>query len=105
MEGLEDNVEGLGYINKTEGVIIRKMVSTFSKLQIKKDCIGVIAPYRAQIEHLTDILQMFEGVEINTVDKFQGRENKIIILSFVRSGSIDEEVHSELLVQLSNLTF
>ena len=73
-------------------------------MQYKKDCVGVIAPYRAQIEHLTTLLSAFEGVEINTVDKFQGRENVIIILSFVRSGQLGEELHSDLLESINRLT-
>ena len=84
-EKLENNISGKGFVNETETKIVSELVSQFSVMQIKKDCIGVIAPYRAQIELLNEKMANFEGVEINTVDKFQGRENKIIILSFVRS--------------------
>lgn len=106
MDSLEEEVQNRGYINKMEGMIITKLVSKFSVMKVKKDCIGVIAPYRAQIEHLTTLLSSYEGVETNTVDKFQGRENKIIILSFVRSGSLsnDADVHSELLESINRLT-
>ena len=87
-------------------MIIEALVSKFKAIQVRKDCIGVIAPYRAQIEHLTNLLSTYDGVEINTVDKFQGRENNIIILSFVRSGSLsnESEVHSELLESMNRLT-
>jgi len=102
---LEESVENRGYINRTEGAIIEALVLKFNVLQVKKDCIGVIAPYRAQIDHLTNLLSSYLGVEINTVDKFQGRENKIILLSFVRSGSMDDSnVHSELLESINRLT-
>ena len=102
---LEEKVPNMGFINKTEAEIVKKLVEKFGIMKIKKDCIGVIAPYRAQIEYLTKSLSKYEGVEINTVDKFQGRENKIIILSFVRSGSKSEsEIHSELLESINRLT-
>ena len=84
-EKLEKNISSKGYVNETETKIISQLVEHFSVMKIKKDCIGIIAPYRAQIELLNEKMAKFEGVEINTVDKFQGRENKIIILSFVRS--------------------
>ena len=43
--------------------------------------IGVIAPYRAQVAMLKDALG--EGVEVDTVHGFQGREKQAIILSTV----------------------
>lgn len=51
--------------------------------------IGVIAPYNAQVaclrERLADHCQA--GLEISTVDGFQGREKEVIILSMTRSNS------------------
>lgn len=53
---------------------------------VKQTDIGIISPYRAQRDR---ILEQFEGefpkIEIGTVDSFQGREKKIIIMSTVRS--------------------
>lgn len=45
------------------------------------DDIGVITPYRAQVAMLKDALG--EGVEVDTVHGFQGREKQAIILSTV----------------------
>lgn len=53
-----------------------------------KPCdIGVIAPYRQQLKTVSALLQSsaFTGVEVNTVDRYQGRDKSLIILSFVRS--------------------
>eukprot|EP01043_Picozoa_sp_COSAG02_P055690 COSAG02_NODE_6501_length_3536_cov_2.031714_1_plen_705_part_10 len=51
--------------------------------------IGVIAPYNAQVaclrERLADYCQ--DGLEISTVDGFQGREKEVIIISMTRSNS------------------
>lgn len=53
----------------------------------KPSDIGVIAPYRQQVKTISGLLQAsaFTGVEVNTVDRYQGRDKSLIILSFVRS--------------------
>uniref|UniRef100_A0A674F7F7 DNA replication ATP-dependent helicase/nuclease n=1 Tax=Salmo trutta TaxID=8032 RepID=A0A674F7F7_SALTR len=49
--------------------------------------IGVIAPYRQQLKVISGLLAgpAFSTVEVNTVDKYQGRDKSVIIVSFVRS--------------------
>uniref|UniRef100_A0A673GAX9 DNA replication ATP-dependent helicase/nuclease n=1 Tax=Sinocyclocheilus rhinocerous TaxID=307959 RepID=A0A673GAX9_9TELE len=49
--------------------------------------IGVIAPYRQQLKTISSLLQgdAFKALEVNTVDKYQGRDKSVIIVSFVRS--------------------
>ncbi len=51
---------------------------------LKPEHIGVISPYDDQVPLLTDMLKD-TGVEVKTVDGFQGREKEVIIVSFVRS--------------------
>lgn len=53
--------------------------------------VGVLSPYKAQVSLIQSLLfrvPEFENIpmpEVNTVDGFQGREKKIMIISFVRS--------------------
>ncbi len=47
--------------------------------------IGVIAPYRAQVRRLRELLADVDGLEIDSVDGFQGREKEAIVVSLVRS--------------------
>ena len=54
--------------------------------------VGVISPYRAQVQLLRKLLRQNEffkpfrrSISINTVDGFQGQERDIIVLSLVRS--------------------
>lgn len=49
--------------------------------------IGIIAPYRQQLKAISGLLESpaFSSVEVNTVDKYQGRDKSVIIVSFVRS--------------------
>lgn len=46
---------------------------------------GVIAPYRKQVTVIRDLLTCNPGVEVNTVDQYQGRDKDIIIISLTRS--------------------
>ncbi len=59
--------------------------------------IGLITPYRSQVEYLTKIVEastilstLSEWITINTVDAFQGQERDIIAISFVRSNPAGE---------------
>lgn len=54
----------------------------------------MIAPYRQQLKCISAALQSsaFIGVEVNTVDRYQGRDKSLIVLSFVRSTAEDGTV-------------
>lgn len=53
--------------------------------QLKNENIGIITTYRKQVEKLNEIFgqQILDGLEISTVDSFQGKEKDIIIFSTV----------------------
>jgi superfamily I DNA and/or RNA helicase len=53
------------------------------------DC-AIITPYNGQVDFLRSLLDddpVLKGLEIGTVDSFQGREKEAIIISFVRSNA------------------
>ena len=49
--------------------------------------IGVIAPYRAQLQLLLHRIQ-HAAVDVYTVDRYQGRDKDCIIVSLVRSNDM-----------------
>jgi superfamily I DNA and/or RNA helicase len=51
--------------------------------------VAVIAPYAAQVRLLREKLPI-EGLEIDSVDGFQGREKEAVVLSLVRSNQEGE---------------
>uniref|UniRef100_A0A8D2P1J1 DNA replication ATP-dependent helicase/nuclease n=1 Tax=Zosterops lateralis melanops TaxID=1220523 RepID=A0A8D2P1J1_ZOSLA len=63
------------------------------KAGCKPSDIGIISPYRHQLKTITDLMAKWKEsrVEVNTVDKYQGRDKSIIIVSFVRN-STDENL-------------
>ena len=73
------------HYNKFEIRVIHNIVSKI--LQSIKNCeIGIITPYRLQREKIKEILgDISDLVEVDTVDRFQGREKDVIIFSFVRA--------------------
>ncbi|MGM0441715.1 MAG: IGHMBP2 family helicase [Elusimicrobiota bacterium] len=71
-------------MNKKEARYIYKIIKYLTDSGFKTENIGVISPYDAQIDLLTG-KNPKNDLEISTVDGFQGREKKIIILSLVRS--------------------
>ncbi|XP_078492398.1 DNA replication ATP-dependent helicase/nuclease DNA2 [Ciona intestinalis] len=87
-EAYESEVEH-GVQNMYEATI----VTTIAQWLIKAGCppskIGIIAPFRKQLRAIEEKMNSIEEnttlVEINTVDKYQGRDKSVILLSFVRS--------------------
>jgi len=63
--------------------------------------IMVIAPYNAQVQRLKDKLP--DGVEIGTVDKFQGREAPVVIYSVTTSSPEDAPRGMDFLYSQSRL--
>ncbi len=69
-------------INQRQIDVIKSEIIPQQKLNTKDGSLGIVTPYRNQ----TNALQKsFDGMNVkaDTVDKFQGQENKVVILSTV----------------------
>ncbi|XP_057197424.1 DNA replication ATP-dependent helicase/nuclease DNA2 [Triplophysa rosa] len=84
-----ETVEKGGISNQTEAVLVQALVTLLLKAGCRAADIGVIAPYRQQLKSISSLLQgpAFKALEVNTVDKYQGRDKSVIIVSFVRSNT------------------
>jgi DNA replication ATP-dependent helicase Dna2 len=74
-----------GRSNSDEAEVVVELVRSFTRDRgIPPESIGVVSPFRAQVVLLR---QMLAGtrVTVDTVERFQGGERDIMILSFVRS--------------------
>uniref|UniRef100_A0A673G9V3 DNA replication ATP-dependent helicase/nuclease n=1 Tax=Sinocyclocheilus rhinocerous TaxID=307959 RepID=A0A673G9V3_9TELE len=82
-----ETLEKSGISNHTEAILVQALVTLLLKAGCRASDIGVIAPYRQQLKAISSLLQgdAFKALEVNTVDKYQGRDKSIIIVSFVRS--------------------
>jgi len=53
--------------------------------------IAIVTPYNAQLALLShDLKERFPGIELGSIDGFQGREKEAVIVSLVRSNSEHE---------------
>lgn len=84
---------GTSYLNRTEAANVEKMTTRFLRCGVKPEQIGVITPYEGQRAYLVQYMQyqgalpckLYQGIEVASVDAFQGREKDLIIMSCVRS--------------------
>ncbi len=70
--------------NAGEAKLVEKIVVRLLSLGVKPEDIAIISPYEDQVALIRKELRV-EGLEIKTVDGFQGREKEVVIVSFVRS--------------------
>jgi len=77
--------------------MITSLASKSGSMKAIAGKIGVISPYKAQVNEVKDRLGAYcrqqggrlqDTFEVNTVDAFQGREKEIIIFNCVRSNDI-----------------
>ena len=61
-----------------------KKINALLAAKVSPDTIGVITPYAGQARLIRSLCET-TGVEVDTVDGFQGREKEVIIISCVRS--------------------
>ncbi len=113
-ENIKENVEDNIFLNDTplifvdvdskEKISISKSKFNINELKAVKDClknfenvlnlnlVGLITPYKEQYSLFKKELKEFieKGLEVNTVDGFQGREKEVILLSLVRANEKGE---------------
>ena len=98
LEGVEDEEqEGGSRSNPIEAARIYDLVQgLLLPGDVLASDVGIITPYSGQVRALCDIFDRnkgreqggpFAGLEINTVDGYQGREKDVIIFSAVRSNA------------------
>jgi len=81
--------EGLSKRNPQEAKLVLQQVKQLHEAGVAYHDIAVIAPYAAQVRLLRDQFEG-QGLEIDTVDGFQGREKEVVVISLVRSNAINE---------------
>jgi len=86
VDGEEEQKKGsTSYFNREEAEKVKELVEYFLNLGFDEKDVGVITPYEDQVELIKNMLKDHPGVEVSTVDGFQGREKEVIILSLVRA--------------------
>ena len=73
--------------NEGEADLIVARVNALTAAGVRPEDLAVITPYRAQAQLLRERLAGLAGLEVDTVDAFQGREKEAVLLSLVRSNT------------------
>jgi superfamily I DNA and/or RNA helicase len=79
--------------NPEEAALVVRKIAALIEAGLQPAQIAVISPYAAQVRLLREKLGQrddAEGVEVDTVDGFQGREQEVVIISLVRSNNAGE---------------
>ncbi|KAH8262513.1 hypothetical protein KR026_010092 [Drosophila bipectinata] len=97
------------YANVCEAGVVMHLLVFLLKSGFDASQIGVIAPYRAQVELLKKLAAKLDPIlECNTVDQYQGRDKEIIIYSCSKTGSrvpdMERSRESEILEDQRRLT-
>lgn len=81
---------GSSRLNPQEAALVGEKVQALLAAGVAPETIAVIAPYAAQVRLLREQLPI-QGLEIDSIDGFQGREKEAVVLSLVRS-NVEGEV-------------
>ena len=89
LESNADRQEGGSLVNRTEATLVERVVESLLSCGVDPTSIGIICPFNAQLRLLESSRRFLEwksrGLECSTIDRYQGRDKPVIILSFVRS--------------------
>jgi DNA polymerase alpha-associated DNA helicase A len=78
--------------NEMEAAVVQMHVGKLTEAGVRAEDMAVITPYNAQLAALSSVLkERYPGIELGSVDGFQGREKEAVIVSLVRSNP-DKEV-------------
>lgn len=89
--GYDEEIEpdGESRRNPQEALLAARKVQALLDAGVAAQDIAVIAPYAAQVRRLRELLPI-PGLEVDSVDGFQGREKEAVVLSLVRSNTEGE---------------
>ncbi|KAG9588369.1 DNA helicase, partial [Aureobasidium melanogenum] len=77
--------------NELEAAIVKKHVQNLVDAGVKAEDIAVVTPYNGQLAVLSQLLkERFVGIELGSIDGFQGREKEAVVVSLVRSNAEHE---------------
>lgn len=84
--GKKEALIGESKSNEMEALVVSRHVDALIKAGVKPEDIAVITPYNGQLALLSQMLrEKYPGLELGSVDGFQGREKDAVVVSLVRS--------------------
>ncbi|KAH8175956.1 AAA domain-containing protein [Sarocladium implicatum] len=84
------SLHGESKSNEMEAALVKQHVMQLTQSGIRAHDIAIVTPYNAQLALLAPLKEQFPGIELGSVDGFQGREKEAVIVSLVRSNAEGE---------------
>ncbi|KAJ5115233.1 hypothetical protein NUU61_000992 [Penicillium alfredii] len=89
--GKKEALLGESKSNEMEAMVVARHLDKLVEAGVKPEHIAVITPYNGQLALLSQILrEKYPGLELGSVDGFQGREKEAVVVSLVRSNAEHE---------------
>ncbi|KAJ6105530.1 hypothetical protein N7512_009047 [Penicillium capsulatum] len=89
--GKKEALLGESKSNEMEALVVQQHVHSLVDAGVKPEHIAVITPYNGQLALLSQMLrERYPGLELGSVDGFQGREKEAVVVSLVRSNAEHE---------------
>lgn len=84
--GKKEALLGESKSNEMEAAVVSRHVGNLIEAGVKPEDIAVVTPYNGQLAVLSQLLkEKYPGIELGSVDGFQGREKEAVVVSLVRS--------------------
>ncbi|WP_255193394.1 AAA domain-containing protein [Natronobeatus ordinarius] len=81
------------YTDTEEAKTIAELIETYEAAGLDPSNVGVIAPFRAQVSEISRHVP--NSVAVDTVDRFQGSSEEVIVVSFVASGELEGPIFED----------
>ena len=81
------------YTDDVEAARIADLIETYADAGLAYDDIGVIAPFRAQVSTISKHVP--DAVAVDTVDRFQGSSQELIVVSFTATGRLEGPIFED----------
>lgn len=85
--------EESGNVNHAEAEAVERVFDELVDTGVASDEIAVIAPFRAQVAEISRRLP--DDVAVDTVDRFQGSSEEVVVVSFVASDDLNSPVFDD----------
>jgi DNA replication ATP-dependent helicase Dna2 len=82
-----------GNANPREAAAVVDVVDAYLDAGVDPEDVAVVAPFRAHVGELNRRLP--EDVVADTVDRFQGSSQEVVVVSFVATGTLDGPIFAD----------
>ncbi|MFD1565048.1 AAA domain-containing protein [Haloarchaeobius amylolyticus] len=81
------------YTDSEEAERIAELIESYEGAGLERSEIGVIAPFRAQVSEISKHVP--DDIAVDTVDRFQGSSQEVIIVSFTATGTLEGPIFED----------